>query len=286
VNVTVYADRLQCRGGKTPLRDETSTQPRENAARGRISRFSWRSRYRLLKRLAEVRNVDGALFITLTYPDLFPEDPEVWKRDLAALRKRLARLCPGAGGIWRMERVRRKSGDSAGKLAPHFHLMVFGVDRRPEVFRRWLRIVWYRIAHRGDVHCGRAAVQCDPVRSRRHAVYYLAKYMAKPDADDAPLFADGEAVYVGRYWGMFGNVDIAVALVCVLSPRQWVRLRRYVVRWLAAQNWGLARRLKRAPPHYGCNVFRLGDLSGAAGDGVGVPTILKMLTCIKEECRV
>jgi hypothetical protein len=56
-------------------------------------------------------------FVTLTYPREYPEDPEVCKRHLKALRKRLQREFEPFAAFWRMGIQRRG--------AWHFHLLLF-----------------------------------------------------------------------------------------------------------------------------------------------------------------
>jgi hypothetical protein len=42
----------------------------------------------------------------------------------------MQRRRPGAAIIWKMEFKERQSGMNKGKIAPHYHLLVFGVSRR------------------------------------------------------------------------------------------------------------------------------------------------------------
>ena len=66
--------------------------------RDRVRGFSRTSRRNLLRRLASInrraiRTFKGRMiFVTLTYPKQYPEDPELCKRHLKALRKRLQRI--------------------------------------------------------------------------------------------------------------------------------------------------------------------------------------------------
>jgi hypothetical protein len=65
--------------------------------RDRVRSFSRASRRNLLRRLASInrrtfRAFKGRIvFVTLTYPHVYPQDPELCKRHLKALRKRLQR---------------------------------------------------------------------------------------------------------------------------------------------------------------------------------------------------
>jgi hypothetical protein len=70
---------------------------RSGGIRDRVRGFSRESRRNLLRRLASINRAAFNAFkgrlisITLTYPHEYPEDPEVCKNHLKALRKRLQR---------------------------------------------------------------------------------------------------------------------------------------------------------------------------------------------------
>lgn len=66
-------------------------------------------------------------FVTLTYPDQYLPEPKSWKRDMATFVKRLRREHSEACGFWKMELKVRQSGAYQGRIAPHFHLLVWGV---------------------------------------------------------------------------------------------------------------------------------------------------------------
>jgi len=74
-------------------------------------------------------------FVTMTLPDEsfhdsvgeFAKRAKVW---LDVFQKRLLRVCPEASGFWRIEWQARKSGLHEGKLFPHFHLLLWGLQER------------------------------------------------------------------------------------------------------------------------------------------------------------
>ena len=98
---------------------------RPPAKRGKITGFSRGSRVRLLKTVGRLQQDMLPVFVTLTYPDDFPVTPERWRRDLAALWRRIRRQWPEAAAIWKKEFKRRKSGVNAGKVAPHYHMLLW-----------------------------------------------------------------------------------------------------------------------------------------------------------------
>jgi hypothetical protein len=77
----------------------------------------------LLRRLASInrsafRAFKGRIiFVTLTYPHEYPEDPELCKRHLKAFRKRLQRKYESFAAFWRLGIQQRG--------AWHFHLLLF-----------------------------------------------------------------------------------------------------------------------------------------------------------------
>jgi hypothetical protein len=99
--------------------------------RGEIHGFSRASRRRMMQFLAKVRlNELLPLFGTTTYPDIFPTEADKFKRDLQTLIERLKRRFPLVGLLWRLEFKRRKSGVNVGKVAPHFHWLLWNVPRK------------------------------------------------------------------------------------------------------------------------------------------------------------
>jgi hypothetical protein len=59
-----------------------------------------------------------------------PTEAEKFKRDLRTIIERMKRRFPGIGVLWRLEFKRRKSGVNVGKVAPHYHLLVWNVPRK------------------------------------------------------------------------------------------------------------------------------------------------------------
>ena len=114
--------------GRHEIKPEAEDK-RDQGKRGRIATFSRASRRRMMLFLAKVRLAEDnlPLFGTTTYPDLFPEETAKFKRDLQAFLHRLKRRFPEAGILWRLEFKQRKSGENIGKLAPHFHWLLWNV---------------------------------------------------------------------------------------------------------------------------------------------------------------
>src|ERR671916_396098 len=166
--------------------------------RDRVRGFSRASRWNLLRRLASInrdtfRAFKGRMiFVTLTYPREYPEEPELCKRHLKALRKRLQREYKSFAGFWSMGIQRRG--------AFHFHLLLFigpSVGSVNEL-RRFISSSWYEIAGKvseGHLHAGTRVVA---VQRWREATSYVERYMAKPE--EFP-----EELEIGRIWGIWNK---------------------------------------------------------------------------------
>lgn len=203
-----------CGGTKVKVRMPSGCPP-TGGARGRVAGFSARSRRRLLDTLHEVQRGQLPIFVTLTYPASWPDNPKEWKRHIDNFGKALTRMGP-YGAVWKLEPQKRG--------APHFHLLVWGV-RHLRRFRRWLAATWYRIVGSGDEKHLRAGTQANSVRSQRGVVAYASKYMTK----------DVEAAgweNPGRFWGVIGRHAIPWAYTIVEEVPAWFahRLKRWLRR--------------------------------------------------------
>jgi hypothetical protein len=119
--------------------------PHGRGIRDRVRGFSRESRTNFLRRLASINR--GAfkafkgrmIFVTLTYPGEYPQDPDICKRHLKALHKRLQRMYGTFAAFWRLGIQRRG--------AWHFHLLLFvgpsfgSVDK----LRNFISSSWYEV---------------------------------------------------------------------------------------------------------------------------------------------
>ena len=160
--------------------------------RGAITAFSRASRWRIMQLVATLKRTEVSLFVTMTYPDAFERNPRKVKAHLATFCKRLLREFPDAIVLWRMEPKVRKSGASAGEIAPHFHLLIWNVDYK--LLREWIPLNWYQVVGSGDEKHLAAGTSVERVRSSRGVMHYTTKYIAKSDSYVMPGW--------GRYWGV------------------------------------------------------------------------------------
>jgi hypothetical protein len=181
---------------------------RGGGIRDRVRGFSRASRRNLLLRLASINRSAFKAFkgrlisITLTYPHEYPEDPEVCKNHLKALRRRLQRKFGEFTGFWRLGIQKRG--------AWHFHLLLFvGPSIGPiDKLRRFISTSWYEVTGKvseGHLHTG---TRVEAVKRWKEATSYVERYMAKPE--EFP-----EELQTGRIWGIW-NED--------LLPVQWEKV--------------------------------------------------------------
>jgi hypothetical protein len=128
------------------------------------------------------------IFVTLTYPKQYPEDPELCKRHLKALRKRLQREFGTFAAFWRLGIQRRG--------AWHFHLLLFvgsSVESVREL-RRFISSSWYEITGKVSEGHLRAGTRVEAVKKWKQVTSYVERYMAKP-----------EELQTGRIWGIWNK---------------------------------------------------------------------------------
>jgi hypothetical protein len=129
--------------------------------RDRVRGFSRASRMNLLRRLASInrrvfKTIKGRIiFVTLTYPGEYPEDPVLCKGHLKALRKRLQREFGLFAAFWRLGIQKRG--------AWHFHLLLFVGSSVGSIgeLRRFISSSWYEVTGKvseGHLHAGTRVV--------------------------------------------------------------------------------------------------------------------------------
>lgn len=277
IKLEVRADRTFVKitqpTGMTQLR-----QGGGSAKRGCITGFSQRARGRMMRAVADLRGKGKQTFLTLTYNDAvwFGENlnPRDLQRHLENLSHRLMRLGVDVKILWRKEWATRKSGEHVGEVAPHIHILIQGVSLTNKKFRKWLWSAWHEITTEKDTtRLPKSRVDVQVAHSRKHAYYYLSKYVAKPDEIDSasdndeemidisPLkkFFNDHAGSIGRHWGLRGNWDRSSSLVVELTHEQFLQIRREVRKWVSRRNRRFGRVMAGMGEHVGFSVFGLGD---------------------------
>ena len=154
------------------------------------------------------------LFVTLTYPHEYPDDPDICKRHLKALRKRLERRYKSFAAFWRLGIQKRG--------AWHFHLLLFvGPSFGPiGELRRFISSSWYEVTGKVTEGHLQAGTRVVAVKRWKEATSYVERYMAKPEE-----FPEG--LETGRIWGVWNEELLPVRWEKVeVSLRDAYRIRR------------------------------------------------------------
>ncbi|HAI14386.1 MAG TPA: hypothetical protein DCM28_21965 [Phycisphaerales bacterium] len=168
--------------------------------RGEVKGFSKNARRRLIRKVGSIDRdaiKQMPIFITLTYPGIWPNDPKVWKKHLDTWSKRLKRRYPKACAIWKLEPQKRG--------APHYHLIVLNV---PHISKNWLAESWYEVVGSGDDKHLRAGTRVETIRTWRGCMSYAAKYTAKV-IEELPEGWEK----VGRMWGIIGREHLPITII-------------------------------------------------------------------------
>lgn len=195
-----------------PARPKSMDTEREvGGVRGLIVGFSSASRRRLMRMIARTERDNRPIFATLTYPDVFDTDKDKWKRDIDVFGKRFARQFPGGAFVWRVEFKHRKTGVFRDYTAPHWHLLIWGVDMVS--WREFADNAWYEVVGSGDERHRRAGVSSERIKSWRGTLRYVSKYVSKVDEHEEDL------LWLGRVWGVVSrkNMPFGVRVIVPLS---------------------------------------------------------------------
>lgn len=207
--------------------------------RGRITQFSRRSRYRLLKLTNTFSERTSGVMVTFTYRQNMT-DYATAKKHLSLALLWMKRHYPGAAALWRMENQERG--------AIHYHIMLLSDQSG----------VWVNIARLREYWQGLTGDDSYPnvkwISNRRRALAYVSKYIAKVDQNE-PAAQDAfklvqepysDIPNPGRFWGLYNRAAAPIAPVIeyAVPEKCWfeiLELRRMVTRW--------SRSIARRHPH-------------------------------------
>lgn len=278
--VRVFNDLVEFRRVKPEGMKSRQGRGIDYPKRGKVTDFTAKSRNRLIRKLAKARTTRHGYFLTLTYPDVFPTQPETWKHHLHTFTIYLQRRFPGSSGLWRIEFKIRQSGEhNEGQIAPHYHLLVFGMALPQEAeyrLKQWVSKTWAHIVNSDDHRHIKAGTNVRPILNKKHAYRYVSKYAAKLHNDEFSLVAN-----VGRHWGSFGNLELTCSIICQFDKEQAEEFRRYCRKHLSARKYPSAlrysRQLARDPPHMGFSVLGIGDNISLGSPKREIEAILRVL---------
>jgi hypothetical protein len=241
--------------------EDTTTKNRLRPSRRRgigirdsVRGFSRTSRRNLLRRLASInrrafKSFRGKIiFVTLSYPHEYPEDPQLCKRNLKAFRKRLQREFGTFAAFWRLGIQMRG--------AWHFHLLLFVGPSIGSVgeLRRFISASWYEVTGKVSEGHLRAGTRVVAVKRWREVTSYVERYMAKPEE-----FPEG--LQTGRIWGVWNENLLPVRWETVeVSLKVAFRIRRIYRKLARKKGIGSLRRITVFVRHE--NVVRLLEFLG------------------------
>lgn len=188
----------------------------EKKPRGKVRNFSRQSRIRMMQKLAQINMRDMKylpVMCNLTYPEAYPDDPEVYKRHLDRFHMAFLREYGPVGVVWKLEFQKRG--------AAHFHLLLYFNDDTPLkfAFRQWCKRTWYRIVGSEDANHLDQGAWVKVIDSPRGVQSYISKYVAK--------VVDDVQQNVGRWWGVWSASSLPVQVVkVVLTAAEFFKVRR------------------------------------------------------------
>lgn len=204
--IQVISDLPRSRPARIPIRQTTD-----------ITRFSPNSRMRLFRWLATVRTrqLSKPLFVTFTYHDDQPTDPDKLAGHLGSLLNTIRTRRPNWKYAWRKELQQRGS--------VHYHFIVWSTDAREQLnsFKtlNFFQSVWFSIK---DCHCKSCfahAVHIEPLTTKSKVYSYMSKYVAKEEDG----FADE---FEGRRWGTSRDIPRQPLRDIHISVNEYVALKK------------------------------------------------------------
>lgn len=182
--------------------------------RGIVKNLSRQSRMRLLEKVAMTDNRVKPLFMTLTYPEEFPDPVTAKRKHFKVFIQRMMRNYENMGYLWRMEQQKRG--------APHFHVFLWGVPSEGLV--EFCYKAWYEVT--GEICIDHFLYGCriEEIRSRNGAMFYVSKYIAKVDDSEFNI-------ELGRVWGCGGNIPMGQPETIETSKKMTYRMLRLLRRY-------------------------------------------------------
>jgi hypothetical protein len=174
--------------------------------RGDIQNFSREARKRLIEMMHKIK-YERVLFVTLTYPSVFPTVSKVYKAHLKEFRRRFELVYGKLRAFWRLEFQERG--------APHFHIMYLDAPFIPVHDLCWL---WKCVTKTMDMAHEVLGVDVKLIvgsKEKRLIMSYIAKYISKVDERTKK----DDTKQAGRYWGRW-NITEETPLVYEVPGRQ------------------------------------------------------------------
>ena len=242
--------------GYVELRNAKVSPERNISHRGRITYFSKKSRIRLMKFMASIKD-QFLVHQTFTFPDDVMKGKSISERSTFSHRvrrrflKRVQRRWPSFKAVIRQEWEQRKSGDIIGESCPHLHTL-YVVDLLSKANHKDLAVqlgkLW--VACLGTMEYEKAlsvAVNRESyvwMNNQTMATRYVSKYIAKVE-----LYPGEESR--GRAWYRVGEFNIPDPEWQVLTDREEIAVRRVLRCYMKRRSRTLTKTLKLKE----CNTF-------------------------------
>ncbi|MBA7636404.1 hypothetical protein ES703_44022 [subsurface metagenome] len=242
--------------GYTELRTAKILSEKEISPRGVIKYFSKKSRIRLMKFMASIKD-KFLVHQTFTFPDDVMEGKSISERSRFSNKvrrrflKRVRYRYPSFKAVIRQEWEQRKSGNIIDESCPHLHFLYLVNFLTKANHKDWATLLgklWvdclgtkeHKKALSVAVHEKSYVWMKNSLMARR----YVSKYIAKVE-----LYEGDESR--GRAWYKVGDFDIPEPEWQVLTDREEIAVRRVLRCYMKRQNRGVAKGLKLK----GCNTF-------------------------------
>jgi len=242
--------------GYTELRTAKIEPERNISQRGEIKYFSKKSRIRLMKFMASIKD-QFLVHQTFTFPDDVMEGKSISERSRYSNQvrrrflKRVQYRWPSFKAIIRQEWQDRKSGDIIGESCPHLHFL-YVVDLLKKANHKDLTVqlgkLW--VACLGTIDYNKAlsvAINKESyvwMNNQSMARRYVSKYIAKVE-----LYEGDESR--GRAWYKVGDFNIPEPEWQVLTDREEIAVRRVLRCYMKRRSRVLTKTLKLKE----CNTF-------------------------------
>ena len=242
--------------GYVELRNAKISPERNISQRGDIKYFSKKSRIRLMKFMASIKD-QFLVHQTFTFPDDVMKGKSISERSRFSNKvrrrflKRVYRRWPSFKAVIRQEWEERKSGDLIGESCPHLHflyLVDFLTMANHKTWATLLGKLWVEcLGTREREKALRVAVHKESytwMKSQLMARRYVSKYIAKVE-----LYEGDESR--GRAWYRVGEFNIPDPEWQVLTDREEIAVRRVLRCYMKRRSRVLTKTLKLKE----CNTF-------------------------------
>ena len=242
--------------GYTELRTAKILSEKEISPRGKIKYFSKKSRIRLMKFMASIKD-QFLVHQTFTFPDDVMEGKTISERSIFSNKvrrrflKRVHRRYPSFKAVIRQEWEQRKSGNIIDESCPHLHFLYLVNFLTMANHKDWATLLgklWVDCLETGQrekalsvaVHKKSYTWMKNQIMARR----YVSKYIAKVE-----LYEGDQSR--GRAWYRVGDFDIPEPEWQVLTDREEIAVRRVLRCYMKRRSRTLTKTLKLKE----CNTF-------------------------------